>query len=402
MGALQAPEASVAAVFINDELRRRVPKKTDYLQEKLALQDLASRMADRPDEVLPRFVDLAMEIAGGVSAGLSLYEEDPAPGVFRWHCLRGTLAPFVGATTPRNFSPCGVTLDLNAPVLSSYPERVYTWIADAQITVPEVLLVPLYIGGSEPLGTLWIVSDRAGHFDAGHARVMTELAAFVGIALHMQRTEQRLQQALDEQQMLAKEMSHRVKNLFAVTDGMIRVSAKTATTKDELALALSGRLHALARADALVRRNVGNAASPSRVSELGALTRTILAPHQVGEDAHASRFTIEGPALDCGERATNGLALVLHELATNAVKYGALHVEDGHVDIGWRKTDKIFTLRWVERGGPPIETAPAADGFGSVLAKMMVVQQLGGTLDYDWAGSGLSFTITLPVKSLST
>src|SRR5271170_2649835 len=120
----QALELPVADVFITHELYKRTPKKTDYLQEKLALQDLAARMADQPEEILPRFVDLAMEMADGVSGGLSLYEENPAPGVFRWQYLRGILAPFDGATTPRNFSPCGITLDQNAPVLSLHPERV--------------------------------------------------------------------------------------------------------------------------------------------------------------------------------------------------------------------------------------------------------------------------------------
>src|SRR5580698_7232129 len=83
-----ACDPSVAHVYITGELLRRAPKKTDYLQEKLALQDLAARMADQPEDVLPRFVDLAMEMTGGVSAGLSLYEENPRPGVFRWTYLR--------------------------------------------------------------------------------------------------------------------------------------------------------------------------------------------------------------------------------------------------------------------------------------------------------------------------
>ena len=76
-------EYALADVYITDELDRRVPKKIDFLQEKSALQDLAARMANHPVEVLPRFVDLAMEMTDGVSAGLSLYEKDPAPGVFR-------------------------------------------------------------------------------------------------------------------------------------------------------------------------------------------------------------------------------------------------------------------------------------------------------------------------------
>lgn len=256
---------AISDVFITKELDRRAPKETDSLQEKLALQELAGRMADHPAEVLPRFVDLAMEMTGGVSAGLSLYEPDPAPGVFRWRYLRGRLAPFEHATTPRNSSPCGVTLDCNRPVLSSHPERVYDWISDAGIVVPEVLLVPLYLGGKEPLGTLWIVSDKERHFDSGHARVMTELAWFVGIALRMLDSERQLKAALEQQERLTSEMSHRVKNLFALTAGIVRVSEKAAKTPAEMSKMVSGRLDALAEADALVRRSFANKAQAEMV-----------------------------------------------------------------------------------------------------------------------------------------
>ena len=325
--AQSAPEVTkpaVADVFITAELQRRTPKKTDFLQEKLALQEMAAHMADRPAEVLPRFVDLAMGMTGGVSGGLSLYEPEPAPGVFRWQHLRGTLERFNGATTPRDYSPCGVTLDQNAPVLAAHPERVYDWKADANIVVPEVLLVPLYIGGTAPLGTLWIVSERSGHFDSGDARVMSELASFVGIALRMLQAERRLEQALAEQQTLAQEMSHRVKNLFAMTTGLVRLSAKDAGTKDDLVRLLSGRLRALADVHALVRRDFGaqHSAAP-RSSDLGDLIRTIVQPYEKGDSGSKSRISIDGPPVSCADHAINGIALVLHELATNATKYGA-------------------------------------------------------------------------------
>ncbi len=402
MGTLRALEIPVADVFITHELDRRAPKKTDYLQEKLALQELAARMADQPEGVLPRFVDLAMEMAGGVSAGLSLYEEAPAPGVFRWQYLRGVLSPFNGMTTPRDFSPCGITLDRNAPVLSRYPERVYDWIAAANITVPEVLLVPLYLGGKVPLGTLWIISDQEGHFDSGHARVMTELASFVGIALRMVRSEQRLQQALAEQETLTREMSHRVNNLFAMTDGMIRISARAAATKDELAQALSGRLHALARAHGLVRRSFSDIGSPPHGSELAELIRTIVRPHEGSADDAAGRFSIEGPAIRCGDHAMNGIALIFHELTTNAAKYGALSLDEGRVDVSWRQEEGQLAMRWVERRGPPVEAPPATKGFGGTLVQNTVVRQFKGTLDYEWRREGLTVTISLPIESLST
>jgi two-component sensor histidine kinase len=398
---LQTLEPSIASVFITDELHRRPAKKVDYLQEKLALQELAARMADQPEEVLPRFVDLAMEMTGGVSAGLSLYEEKPAPGVFRWQYLRGVLSPFNGATTPRNFSPCGVTLDRNGPVLSVHPERVYSWIADANITVPEVLLVPLYLGGTAPLGTLWIVSGEAEHFDSGHARAMTELASFVGIALRMLRSEQRLQAALEEQEMLAKEMSHRVKNLFAMIGGMIHISARTSATKDEMAKMLSGRITALSNAHALVRRSFAVAGPHQKAPDLAALVQAIIQPHENLAETETSRFTIDGPPIQCGEHATNGLALVFHELATNAAKYGALTADDGRVDIGWRHDEDKLILRWVECGGPGIESPPTTIGFGSALAHATVVRQFGGTLGYEWRRAGLDVTITLPIDRLA-
>ena len=390
-GSMGPPEMALSTelVFITHELDERPPRKADYLAEKLALQDLAARMADEPEKVLPRFVDLAMEMTGGVSAGLSLYEENPAPGVFRWQYLRGLLSPFNGATTPRNFSPCGITLDRNAPVLSRHPERAYDWIADANITVPEVLLVPLRIGGADPLGTLWIVSGEVGHFDSGDARAMTELASFVGIALRMVRTEQRLQRALDEQETLTREMGHRINNLFAMTDGLIRLSARCAANKDELAQGLSGRMYALSQADALVQRRAAGPREPTAGVELAELIRTVVRPHEGGGVRPAVRFSLDGPSVRCGDRAAHGTALIFHELATNAAKYGALLSEQGRVAIDWRLEKDTLTVCWTERGGPLVNAVPALGGFGSTLIRSTVTKQFGGSLDYNWGRGSL-------------
>jgi two-component sensor histidine kinase len=356
-------------------------------------------MAEEPDEVLPRFVDLAMEMTSGVSAGLSLYEEDPAPGVFRWQYLRGVLAPFTGATTPRNFSPCGVTLDQNAPVLSRHPERIYNWISDANIVVPEVLLVPLYLGSTAPLGTLWIVSGEEGHFDSGHARAMTELATFVGIALRMLKSEQSLKRALHEQEMLATEMSHRVKNLFSMIEALIRMSGKGVATAAKMTKLLSGRLQALATAHALVRGSFSSIGQHPHSSDLKTLIQAIVLPHERTEDS--SRFSINGPPIECGAHAANGMALVFHELTTNAAKYGALTADKGAVEVSWQQTGNFLILHWSERGGPLVEAAPTVSGFGSTLAQATIVRQFGGTLNCDWHRTGLVVTVTLPIEQLA-
>src|SRR5260370_36804035 len=144
-------------------------------------------MAEQPDQVLPRLVHLAMELWGGQSAGISISEAPPpGPGTFRWHHLAGRYANFLGGTVPRDFSPSGVCFDVDHPILMARPERVYAFLSEAGVPNYEVLLVALYAGQPDPLGTLWVISHvEAIHFDSGDARVMTELAAFAGIALTM-------------------------------------------------------------------------------------------------------------------------------------------------------------------------------------------------------------------------
>lgn len=381
---------AVNDLFITEELARRPARRTNYLHEKNALQDLARRMVDHPEEVLPRFVDLAMEMTDGVPAGLSLFEPEPSPGVFRWRYLQGSLSPFEGATTPRDFSPCGVTLDENGPVLSHHPERVYNWISNAGIIVPEVLLVPLYLRGDAPLGTLWIVSNHEGHFDSGDARAMTELASFVGIALRMAETEHRLQRALEEQETLAKEMNHRVKNAFAVIDGMIRAGSRAGSAK-EMAEVLSGRLHALADAHALAKRKMTDLVEePAEATTLHQIVEAIVRPHD------RSRFIIAGEDVPFGDRSINGLALVMHELATNAVKYGALSKDEGRVSVRWHEVGGKLHLFWVERGGPEIASPPLKTGFGTRLVDVTITRQFEGALEYNWNAEGLEVNITLP------
>jgi two-component sensor histidine kinase len=390
--------ANTSHVYYTGELMQRPARRTDYLREKQAMQDLAAQMADRPEGVLPHFVDLAMDLTGGVAAGLSLYEKDPMPGVFRWRYLRGALAQFEGVTTPRDFSPCGITLDEKRPVLARNPELVYDWIADAKIVVPEVMLVPIYVGGQEPLGTLWIVADCAGHFDSGDAREITDLASFVGIALRIHRTEKSLHAALEEQELLTREMNHRLKNVFAVTEGLLRISARAAATKEELVKVMSGRIQALASAHALVRRSFSEVGSASHATGLDAVIRAVMQPH---DQLDRARFTIVGPDMHCGDHALNGVALVFHELATNAAKYGALKTPQGHVEINWREEGGKVALFWTERGGPKLADGPSRTGFGTKLLQDTVTRQFGGTISQEWKPEGLALAITLPAAALT-
>lgn len=390
-------------LFVTEELFTRKSLPPNFLGEKQALQELAARMASDPDGVLPHFVDLAMRLTGGTSAGLSLYEPLPSPGVFRWRYLRGRLAPFEDSLTPRDFSPCGVTLDRNHPVLSRHPERYYTWISDASIVVPEVMLVPLYLGTAEPVGTLWIVSDSEdGHFNEEHSRVAMELASFVGIALKMLRTEATLKAALQEQEMLAQEMSHRVKNLFAITQGIVRLSAKSAESKDELVVSLNGRLHALATAHGVIRRSFSADDTQARTSNLTELLELVLKPHIGPRSTGGERLTVHGPAVRCGEHASNAIALVFNELATNAMKHGSLASDEGYVELEWRAEMNNVAFEWRERCAQPLEQAIVSSGFGDRLLTDTIQTQLGGSLHREWRREGLQVEISIPIERLAS
>ncbi|MFC5417982.1 sensor histidine kinase [Bosea eneae] len=381
-------------VDVSDELFRRPAASADYLKEKQDIQDLALRLGEAPAEVLPRFVELAMRRTGGVSAGLSIFEPDPAPGVFRWRHLIGELARFDDATTPRLDSPCGVTLDRARPVLMQHVERVYDWVAKAGITVPEVLLVPLFVGANEPIGTLWIVARTKGHFHGGHARIATDLASFVATALRVQRTEQQLQAALERSETLAHEMSHRVKNLFALVNTMIRFGARSATSKDDFAQSLSGRLLALASAHQLVLSGEATA-SPA---ELAHIIGSVIEAHQ---SEGGLRFALNGSAVSIRPQSISGVALVVNELVTNALKYGALASDEGTVVISWTTDENRLLMRWEERGGAAVEAPPERIGFGSRLLDSTIVRQFGGTLTYDWRREGVLVSIALPLSAVS-
>jgi len=378
----------IAEVFITDQLADRHAASPDFLREKLAIQDLAEVMSDHPDEVLPRLVKLGMEICGAHSAGISILE--PGAGQFPWHALAGELATFEGATTPRNFSPCGICLDLAQPILMERPERAYDWICEAGITVPEVLLVPLAAKGADPIGTIWLVAGDAGHFNKEHARVMAELSAFTGLALRSVQIEQRLKLALQQQETLMREMSHRIKNLFTVADSMVRMTARNAATKEELAETLSGRLHALSEANALIRRSFGN--NVAAVASFSDLIERILCPHE------RAPAVVKGPDLAIGEQAANHLALIFHELATNASKYGVLGCEGGCVTVTWSVEEDRVRIVWTESGACDVR-ASETTGFGTRLVET-TIERIGGQIEREWRPDGLRVRIALPLSSL--
>jgi PAS domain S-box-containing protein len=209
--------------------------------------------------------------------------------------------------------------------------------------------------------------------------------------------------AQEQQNLLLQELNHRIKNLFAITSGMIALSARSATTPKEYAANVQGRLDALALAHELIlpgtHGEIGPAAEPAR---LDALLRKILSPYTGTHDETDSyRLVMDGPAVALGARTVTTFALIVHELATNAAKYGSLSVEQGRLRITWICVDDLLIMKWEESGGPPLAGPPRSEGFGTLLSNHSVRSQLGGALSHQWNDAGLSVELSVPLKRLS-
>ncbi|NEX95068.1 PAS domain S-box protein [Caulobacter sp. 17J65-9] len=203
----------------------------------------------------------------------------------------------------------------------------------------------------------------------------------LGVAIDI--TEQK--RAEERQRLLLQEMSHRVKNTLAVVQAMVGLALRRAETLAEAEAALNVRLKALASAHDLLTAGSWEGADLAEV-----VSRATCA------HGPAERFRIAGPPVRLSPDGALALSLALQELATNAVKYGALSTEGGQVEIGWTAAAERLELIWRERGGPAV-APPEAAGFGARLLERVVEHDLGGRILRRWEPGGLVCEIEAPL-----
>jgi two-component sensor histidine kinase len=201
--------------------------------------------------------------------------------------------------------------------------------------------------------------------------------------------------AEDHIQFLMHEISHRSKNLLMVIQSIARRTARTAGTMEEFENRFERRLQGLAAShDVLVRENWHGA-------PLANLVRQQLVPFV---EIQSSRFEIAGPDIVITAEAAQAIGLAIHELATNAIKYGALSESGGKVSVSWTCDGKAaapgpLLLNWIERGGPPV-SPPSRKGFGHVVIGEMVERSLGGKVAMEFATEGLKWRVSIPAVNL--
>ncbi len=187
----------------------------------------------------------------------------------------------------------------------------------------------------------------------------------------------------DARNLLSREVDHRAKNALAVAQALVTMTR--AETKEDFANAVQGRIAALARAHSLLSDSRWQGADLAQTIE------SELAPY-----VKHSQTRVSGPPVKLRANAVQPISLVLHELATNACKYGALKHEQGLVEVTWQvDLDGFLSLLWRETGGPPV-SPPAKSGFGSVLLGQVVQRQLEGNLHVEWDPAGVQVGLVLP------
>jgi two-component sensor histidine kinase len=186
----------------------------------------------------------------------------------------------------------------------------------------------------------------------------------------------------EKEHLLMREVSHRAKNMLSVVQA---IAHQTATQDPEDFIErFSERIQALsANQDLLVRSDWNGV-------EIDDLVHAQLA-HFAG--LIGSRIAVHGPKLRLKAAAAQAIGLALHELATNAGKYGALSTDTGRVDVSWGSDGDTFTMSWTERGGPPV-SPPERRGFGTIVMKMMAERGVDGAVDLDYAPSGVTWRLT--------
>lgn len=289
-------------------------------------------------------------------------------------------------------SPAGYALQCDEPVVSPDLSR------ERRFALPQVLIehgvqsmVNVVIPGEdEPFGVLEVDAPQQREFDEDDIAFLQTYANLLAAAVERHRTHRTLESGMREQKVLIQELEHRVKNML----GLVQSLAQQTIAEDAGARAFQeafvGRLQALARAENLVFQD------HAQELDLRRLVERSVEPFARRADA----FELDGGSLLLPARIGRVLALVLHELGTNATKHGALAGPTGHVRISWAVdgTDdgREVRFRWVESDGAPVEP-PKLEGFGTRLLTSLAGYELDGKAGIDHAPGGLRYELDFPL-----
>ncbi|MEX0760126.1 MAG: sensor histidine kinase, partial [Tistlia sp.] len=196
--------------------------------------------------------------------------------------------------------------------------------------------------------------------------------------------------AEEEREMIASEMQHRIKNLFSLTSALTGIASRSTETATEMAGDLTRRLAALSAAHDLIHPAFSK---QTRAVPLRDLLVVLLKAYS-DNGSNSKGVALSAPEVLVGEHSIAALAMIVHELATNAAKYGALSTAEGGLDVSCNEGENELELVWAESGGPPPNAPHGREGFGSKLTAR-VIKQIGGSITRDWTDDGVIVTLRM-------
>lgn len=405
----------------------------DLRAESAAICELSKSLAENPSATVRYLLDIAQDLCGAGSAGLSLVQLDQTgEATIRWDAVSGMLSAHEATDTPRDCSPCGLCLDTGIAISISRPERVFDCLADKAPAIAEVLIIPLYDGGRKPLGTLWVAHhDSETHFARDDVRIAEQLAAQLALALKLQeqardharaltlshqlaqhslqtydqyeeralfeQAEIENRQALRFKDALIDEAHHRTKNTLQIASNLLTMQARAssvAQVRDAL-LDNAARLHILAKVHELLHTNANSAQSvfmPQLLRSLGsALEQSFGRTHP-----HVA-LQIECDQMELPAQDAVALVLLANEAVTNAYKHAFASESAGLITVAFQRThDNALSLR-IEDTGSGFASPNSAEGTGLKLIRTFAAQ-LRGTLDVGGRDIGMGTRITLTIS----
>lgn len=307
--------------------------------------------------------------------------------------------------------------DLNG-VITSWnrgAQRLFGYTAEEAVGRSVTLLIPADRHDEEPMILDRIRrGERIEHYETVRQRkdgslidisltvspIKNEKGKIVG-ASKIAREITELKRARERQELLLREMDHRVKNLFALAISVLALSGRSAGSVPELIGSARDRLLALSRAHALtLSHGPGDVPQAAKPATLYSLIQAITAPHDVLGDSDASKFSVTGCDMEISGPVISNLALLLHELATNSTKHGALSAMPGRIQINCANHGETLVVTWTERGGPEVAPPIGDNGFGELLIRTTIAG-LGGEISRDWQPEGLVISLSIPRARLT-
>lgn len=283
--------------------------------------------------------------------------------------------------------------------------QIYGIAPDTNITIElfEELMTPSEAGRSAKSATLAL--PRAGHSEYRIKRLDNREERYVALSTELIRDETgktiRMRGivqditarkfAEEQQAMLTAELAHRSKNILAIIQGIANQTLRNTTSAEDARAAFEARIMALSKAQDVLTHG-----TKSVSADLSEIVTNSLSVHTGSDD---SRIRVNGTHALLGSRQALSMVMALHELGTNAVKYGALSTPDGYIEIRWAFEKDRFQFYWTERGGPPV-TKPERRGFGSRLIERTLAASLGGTAELHYLPQGLEFRLNAPANHM--